>query len=294
MAPDVVVIGHVALDVNVFPWGVVENVLGGAPTYSGLQFAALKQEVGIVSKVGIDFTEKFPPIYSRLGLDTEGIYVAGEHTTTFENTYDEQGNRTQVCKHVAPMITPEDIPGRYLEARAFYVSPIANEVTPELLKFIKRESNLVMFDPQGVLRVIGADGRVGIRPRDLSGFLRYVDIVKLGREEAVVLGGDIEEGMRDIRRMGPKIVIVTRGGEPTTVLSEAGSARIDPLKVEVRDMTGAGDVFGAAFLTRYLATRDVLGSARFAVAAAGLKIRYRGPTGFPAEGEILEAVQRLK
>lgn len=294
MAPDVVVIGHVALDVNVFPWGVVENVLGGAPTYSGLQFAALKQQVGIVAKVGIDFTERFPPIYSKLGLNTEGIYVAGEHTTTFENTYDEQGNRTQVCKHVAPRIAPEDIPGHYLDARAFYVSPIANEITPELLKFIKRESNIVMLDPQGVLRVIGADGRVGVRPRDLSEFLRYVDIVKLGREEAIVLGGDVEAGMRGIQKIGPKVVIVTRGGETTMVLSEGSFFRIDPLKVEARDMTGAGDVFGAAFLTRYLATRDVLNSARFAVAAAGLKIRYKGPTGFPTEPEILEAVQRLK
>ncbi|MEM4201657.1 MAG: PfkB family carbohydrate kinase [Candidatus Hadarchaeum sp.] len=293
MAPDVVVIGHVALDINVFPWGVVENALGGAPTYSGLQFAALKQEVGIVSKVGIDFTEKFPPIYSRLGLDTEGIYVAGEHTTTFENTYDEQGNRTQVCKHVAPRITPDDIPSRYLDARAFYVSPIANEITPELLKFVKRKSNLVMLDPQGILRVIGADGRVGVRARDLSGFLSHVDIVKLGREEAIVLKGDVEEGMRSLQLMGPKVVIVTRGGEPTTVLSEGGLVRINPLKVEAKDMTGAGDVFGAAFLTRYLATGDVLNSAKFAVAASGLKIRYKGPTGFPSEPEILEAVQRL-
>ncbi|MGC8816305.1 MAG: carbohydrate kinase family protein [Candidatus Hadarchaeum sp.] len=293
MAPDVVVVGHVALDVNVFPWGVVENVLGGAPTYSGLQFAALKLEVGLVSKVGIDFTEKFPPIYRKLGLDTEGIYVAGEHTTTFENTYDEQGNRTQVCKHVAPPITPADVPGSYLDAKAFYVSPIANEITPELLRFIKRESNFVMLDPQGILRVIGADGRVGVRPRDLSEFLRHVDIVKLGREEAVVLRGNVEEGMRSVQEMGPGIVIVTRGGEPTLVLSGEGFTRIDPLKVGVRDMTGAGDVFGAAFLTRYLATRDVMDAAKFATAAAGLKIRYKGPTGFPTEPEILEAVQRL-
>ncbi|MGQ9788430.1 MAG: carbohydrate kinase family protein [Candidatus Hadarchaeaceae archaeon] len=294
MAPEVVIIGHVALDVNVFPWGVVENVLGGAPTYSGLQFATLKQEVGIVSKVGIDFTERFPPIYSRLGLNTEGIYVAGEYTTTFENTYDEQGNRTQVCRHVAPKITPEDIPGHYLQARAFYVSPIAGEITPELLKSIKKESNIVMLDPQGILRVIGADGRVGVRPRDLSEFLKHVDIVKLGREEAIVLGGDVGEGMRSVQKMGPRTVIVTRGGETTTVLSEGTFVRIDPLKVEARDMTGAGDVFGAAFLTRYLATRDVPSSARFAVAAAGLKIRYKGPTGFPTEPEIMEAVQRLK
>lgn len=290
---DVIVIGHVAIDVNVLPWGVIENALGGAPTYSGLQFAALKQEVGIVSKVGVDFPEKFPPIYSKLGLDTEGIFVAGEHTTTFRNTYNEAGDRTQVCKHIAPKISPDDIPGDYSDAKAFYVSPIANEVTPDVLESIKKESNLVMFDPQGVLRVIGADGRVEVRPRDLSEFLKHVDIVKLGREEARVLKGDVEKGMRSIRDMGPEVVILTKGGEQTMVLSGEELIKINPLKVDARDMTGAGDVFGAAFLTRYMATRDVLSSAKFAVAAAGLKIRYKGPTGFPSEQEVLEAVQRL-
>ncbi|GAI38104.1 unnamed protein product, partial [marine sediment metagenome] len=110
---DVVVVGHVAIDVNVLPWGVIENALGGAPTYAGLAFVALKKSVGVVSKVGVDFLEKFPPIYRRFGLDTEGILVGGEHTTTFENTYDEAGNRTQVCKHVAPRILPDDIPTAY-------------------------------------------------------------------------------------------------------------------------------------------------------------------------------------
>lgn len=291
MTFDVIVIGHVAIDVNILPHGVIENALGGAPTYAGLAFAALKQNVGIVSKVGADFPEKFPPIYSKLGLDTEGILVAGEYTTTFQNIYDEAGNRTQVCKHIAPKISPDDIPTDYSDAKAFYFSPIANEITPDVLRAVKKKSNLVMLDPQGVLRVIGADGRVEVRPRDLSEFLQHVDVVKIGKEEARILGGDVEKALRSIREMGPKIAILTKGGEPTTVFSDGEPIKVNPLKVDVRDMTGAGDVFGAAFLTRYMATRDVLSSTKFAVAAAGLKIRYKGPTGFPSEREILATMR---
>lgn len=294
MAFDVVVVGHVAIDVNVLPWGVIENALGGAPTYAGLAFAALRQNVGVVSKVGADFPEKFPPIYSKLGLDTEGILVTGENTTTFENTYDEAENRTQVCKHVAPKISPNDIPTAYSDARSFYISPIANEVTPELLKAVKRKSNLVMLDPQGILREIGKGGKVEVKPRDLGEFLKHVDVVKIGKEEAQILKGDVEEALKSIRAAGPKIAILTKGGEPSVVLSDEGLVKIEPLKVDAKDLTGAGDVFGAAFLTRYMATREVLGSAKFAAAAAGLKIRYKGPTGFPSEKEILSAVSKLK
>jgi sugar/nucleoside kinase (ribokinase family) len=290
---DVVVIGHVAIDVNVLHWGVIENALGGAPTYAGLAFAALRKNVGIVSKVGRDFPEKFPPIYSKLGLDTEGILVAGEHTTTFENTYDVAGNREQVCKHVAPKISPDDIPTAYSDAESFYVSPIANEVMPDVLKAIKRKSNLIMLDPQGLLREISKNGKVEIKSRNLGEFLEHVDIVKMGKEEAKALRGDVKWALEDLRAMGPKIAILTKGGETSIVLSDDEIIKIDPLKVDAKDFTGAGDVFGAAFLTRYIATRDAHESAKFATAAAGLKIRYKGPTGFPSEKEVVEAMMNF-
>jgi fructokinase len=294
MTFDVIVVGHVAVDVNILPWGVIENALGGAPTYAGLTFVTLGKSIGVISKVGADFLERFPPIYSKLGLDTEGIMVAGEYTTTFENTYDEMGDRKQVCKHVAPRISPDDIPTAYTDAQSFYVSPIANEITPDVLKAIKRKSNLIMLDPQGLLREISEDGKVEIKSRELGEFLKYVDVVKMGKEEAGALKGGVEEILESLRAMGPKITILTRGKEASIVLSDEGLARIEPLKVEVKDLTGAGDVFGAAFLVRYTATHDAFESAKFATAAAGLKVKYKGPTGFPSEEEILKALANLQ
>jgi sugar/nucleoside kinase (ribokinase family) len=220
--------------------------------------------------------------------------VAGEHTTTFENRYDEAGNRVQACPHRAPQITSDDMPADYLDAKSFYISPIANEVGPEFLKSFKKKSNLVMLDPQGILREFQKDGRVEIKPKDLDEYLKYADIVKIGKEEAIILEGNVDKALESIKAAGPKIVILTKGGEQATVLSDEGIFKINPLKVDARDMTGAGDVFGAAFLARYSSTLDVAGSAKFATAAAGLKVRYRGPTGFPSEPEILEAMKRVQ
>ncbi|KUO40790.1 MAG: hypothetical protein AVW06_02025 [Hadesarchaea archaeon DG-33-1] len=292
---DVIVVGHVAVDVNVLPWGIIENVLGGAPTYAGLALVALRKNVGIVSKVGADFLDKFPPLYSKLGLDTEGILVTGEHTTTFENTYDEAGNREQVCKHITIKISPDDIPRAYQDAKGFYVSPIVDEVTADVLKSIKRKDNTIMFDPQGLFRRISGEDKVKIQPReDLGDFLKYVDIVKVGRDEAQALKGDARKILEDLRGMGPKIAILTRGEKACAMLSDEGFSEIKSLKVDAKDLTGAGDVFGAAFLARYLDTRDTAKSAKFASAAGGLKIRYKGPTGFPSEKEIVEAIKSAK
>jgi ribokinase len=291
-APTVVIVGHVAIDTNKFSQGMIESAIGGAPTYAGLALAALRKKVGVVAKVGVDFTEQFPPIYSKLGLDTEGILVSGEYTTAFENIYDERGNRTQLCKHVAPKITPDDIPASYLEAKGFYVSPLADEVTPETMKGIKGD-NLVVMDPQGLFRQIDEKGRVTIRSEvELGPFLRHVDVVKVGRDEAKLIMKEPKQLLKKLCGMGPKIAILTRGDESALILSDGEFHEVKSLRVDARDPTGAGDVFGAVFLARYLEIHDAVESARFASAAAGLKIRYKGPVGFPSEREVYAAIQK--
>ena len=288
-----VVVGHVAVDVNVMPWGIVENALGGAPTYAGLALLALGKGVGVVSKVGFDFTEMFPPIYSKLGLDTQGMFVKGEHTTTFRNVYDKTGNREQVCKHVAAGITPDDVPEDYKGARGFYISPLADEVAVDVLREVKWKENTVMMDPQGLFRRVNVDGRIAVHPRDdLQDFLKYVDVVKIGKDEAKVFQSPVKEVLTSLTRMGPKIAIMTLGESGCAIVSDGRFLEVGALKVDVKDMTGAGDVFGAAFLAKFMETSDVLSSAKFASAAAGLKVRYKGPTGFPSEGEVMEALSR--
>jgi sugar/nucleoside kinase (ribokinase family) len=288
---DFLVVGHVAIDVNVFPWGVVENVLGGAPTYSGLFLAGLGKRVALLSKVGIDFTEIFPPIFGKFGLDTEGLLVAGENSTTFQNTYDEQGNRVQVCKHLAPPLQPSDIPGYYTNFLGIYVSPLGSEVSPELLLELKKRTKYLMLDPQGLLRRIGPDGKVRLEPTDLTAYLEHADIVKIGKDEmAAFPGSSPREVVEKFRKAGPPIAIVTQGEKGCILLDDKGVREFPALQVRVRDHTGAGDVFGAAFLCRYAETRDAEGAARFANAAAGLKIRYRGAVGFPSLEEILRVL----
>jgi ribokinase len=291
---DFVVVGHFAIDINRYPWGTIENALGGAPVYSGLTAVSLGMTTGIVSRVGRAFVDRFPPLFSKLGLDTEGILVSGERTTTFENIYDEQGNRRQVCRHVGDPLLPDDVPGSYREAKAFYVSPIAGEVSPELLASIKTGKNIVALDPQGILREIGKGGEVRVVRREFDGYLRHVDILKIGKEESSVLGPNLRSEMERLREAGPSVVIVTRGDRPAYVLHDGGFSEVPVLRVDARSVTGAGDVFGAAFVCRFLRSRDAVDAAKFASAAAGLKIRYHGPVGFPSEEEVLRAVKNLQ
>lgn len=287
MEYDTIIIGHVTIDVNVFPWGLIENVLGGAPTYTGFALTTLKSKAGVVSKLGQDFPEKFSPVFSKFGLDTEGILATSGQTTTFENTYDEKGDREQVCKVVADSISPEDIPKSYQDTQSFYISPVAGEVSPELIRSVKNEGNIVMFDPQGIFRDIGEEGKVNVKmPDNLEDYLKNVDVIKLGKEELKAFEEDEEDVLEILTEMGPKIAILTLGKEGCMILADDKLEKIEGLDVEVKDLTGGGDVFGAAFLSNYLDTGDPFESARIGVIAAGLKLRYKGPTGFPTMEEV--------
>lgn len=289
---DVVIIGHIAMDTNVLPWGTVEDVLGGVPTYAGMSLKALKKNVGIVSKVGADFKDF--SFYSKQGIDIKGISIGGRSTTRFKNIYDVKGDRQQVCECDISRITPKDIPKSYRKAHTFYISPIIGEIDVDIAKQVKRKDNIVMLDPQGLFRKIAKDGRVEIALRkDFDKFLKYVDIVKIGKAEASAFKIGVEEILSYLIHAGPKIAIVTLGEEGCIFLAEDKVEKVHSLKVDVKDPTGAGDVFGATFLAIYMDTLNAREAIKFASISAGLKIRRMGLTGFPSKEEILKELRLI-
>ncbi|MFP4005523.1 MAG: carbohydrate kinase family protein [Candidatus Hadarchaeia archaeon] len=289
MKLDSVIVGHATVDVNVHPQGIVENILGGAPTYAGFAMTKLNKEVGIVSKIGKDFPDYFPPLFSKFGLNTEGILTTSGMTTKFENRYSEDDERNQIVQEVADSISPADIPEQYMNARSFYLSPVADEIPPETILKLSKTEGVTMLDPQGIFREIGDSGAIEIKkPSSLSEYFKEVDIVKMSSDEFRTFDKPGSEVLRDIVDMGPEIAILTLGEDGCRILFDEDITHVDGFDVDVKDLTGAGDVFGAAFLSEYLESKNPLKAARFANAAAALKIEYKGPTGFPSRDEVRE------
>ncbi len=293
MQLDMVVAGHITIDVNVFPHGIVENMLGGTPTYAGFALTTLGRETGVISKIGEDFPEQFPPLFSKFGLNTEGILATSEKTTKFENTYADDGSRKQICKEVSPEITPDDVPNAYLNAEGFYLSPVMGEIPLETVaKISEKGEGITMLDPQGILREVKNGGKiVHSMPENFQEYLEKVDIVKVGMDELEIFDKPNDEVLEELVEIGPEIAILTLGGEGCKILFDENIRKIKSIDVNVEDPTGAGDVFGSTFLSKYIETGNPLDSAKFASAAAGLKIEYKGPTGFPSEEETLEALE---
>lgn len=101
------------------------------------------------------------------------------------------------------------------------------------------------------------------------------DVVIMNGEEAVVISGQgsLPDAIQALAALGPRIVIVTRGGDSPALACEGGQCTEVPVyPVEVRYDVGAGDTFHAGFVSAYLRGLSAAEAARFASATAAVKI----------------------
>ena len=89
--------------------------------------------------------------------------------------------------------------------------------------------------------------------------LQVADILKINDEEIVTVAGLLgldgtpEESCRAIlRAYGLRLVILTKGGDGSEVITEDNVLSVTCPKVKIADTVGAGDSFTAAFIRAYL------------------------------------------
>ncbi|MDB5641173.1 MAG: hypothetical protein JWN07_490 [Hyphomicrobiales bacterium] len=75
------------------------------------------------------------------------------------------------------------------------------------------------------------------------------DILKVSAEDLATLGGG-DAPLREWRALGPRLIVVTRGGDGATGLFANGEVSVEAPVVTVRDTIGAGDTFMAALLVQ--------------------------------------------
>ncbi|OLP52810.1 sugar kinase [Rhizobium rhizosphaerae] len=232
----------------------------GAPAIFMSQVARCGGAAGIVAAVGADdFGRLNVERLARDGVDVSAIAtIAGKPTGSAFVRYRADGNRDFVFNiaHSAAGDTAMTGEAQALIARAGHVHVMgsafaidgAGAILREAIAEVKARGGSVSFDPN--LRkelVSGAEGR-----RLVDDLLSVCDLLLPSGEELFVASGqDTEEAaIEALLAAGIAEVVLKRGAAGSSHFSRA-HGRIDApgLKVEEVDPTGAGDCFGAAYLT---------------------------------------------
>ncbi len=267
MSHDILIAGHIVKDLSPDGWRA-----GGGALYASAQARALGLSAGVVTACG----SAIDPNAELSGV--EWHVVPSPETTTFENTYVE-GVRTQRLHAHGREITLDDVPRSWLAAPIVLLTPVFHDVATSLPRQLAQPGRIIGLGAQGWLRRLDGDrvlpGVVEPRPEWLVGDVVFVSDEDVSDAEAV-----------SVWHTQVPVVVLTLGRRGCIVWDENGRHELPALYSQEVDPTGAGDVFAAAFLVRYHETHDALSSARFAAAAAALKVRSSGLHGIGSRAQI--------
>lgn len=122
---------------------------------------------------------------------------------------------------------------------------------------------------------------------------RAADVIVPGSQiSGAQVGGDVDAAVAAVLARGVEALVVKRGAEGATV-HRPGQPRIDaaPFQVDIVNVLGAGDAFGAGFLYGRLRGWDWQRSARMGNACGAIVVTRHGCANFmPTEAEALAFV----
>ncbi len=261
---------------------------GGSPANMAANMARLGNNVALVACVGTDNIGKYiVEKVGEAGVDTQYVQQDAREPTSIVVVSRTAGTPDFIAYRTADScIRPEYLPDSLLQqARIFHTTCFALSRQPaqDAIVDAARRARAA-----GCLVSIDANYAPSIWPdreaawRVLTDYCAAGALVKISEDDAARLYGEpqpVERVLADLHRMGASLVCFTLGAEGSLVSYENGSRqiRVPGRKIDVVDVTGAGDAYWAGFLTAYLDGHAPEQCAKAGAAMAKLKLTRQGP-----------------
>lgn len=293
------VVGHLCLDV-IHPHGGDDIQSLGGIYYAAASLAAVADKQDVVIPVfGVNAAEydlaiqAFAPFPN---VDTSSIFAFDNPTNRVHLYYKDDIHRVECSKDIAPPIAFDKLRKPLNACDAVLVNMISgSDVTLETIDQIRMElrgHNVpVHFDFHSLtLGVLESSERIRRPVVDWRRWAFMIDTIQMNEEEIAGLTPDPQTEQQTVGHLltlGVHGVVVTRAERGASVFANEQKhvTRKDIPGVRsdvVRDTTGCGDIFGAAFISRYARDRQLHEAAEFAVAVASEKAGMMGSESLTA------------
>ncbi|HET8599219.1 MAG TPA: carbohydrate kinase [Segeticoccus sp.] len=270
-ATPVLVVGEALIDIVRTRAGEVVEHVGGSPANVAVGLARLGHDATLATHLARDRHGEMITTHLR----EQGVHLVGEpsapSTPTAAATLDDQGGATydfDLTWDVPSGVDVADFGHLHIGSIGAILQPGAAAVLA--LAERARRTGTVSYDPNARPTLMGEPAEVRAQVEQLVGL---ADVVKASDEdlEWLYAGAPVEEVLQLWGRLGPSLLVVTRGGEGALVSVPGGDehAEVPAPAVEVVDTVGAGDSFMAGLLSALL-DADLLG------AVDGVEVDSRG------------------
>jgi len=260
-------IGHITLDIH-----KNGNFTGGTAAYA----AACAQALGRYPAILTSGKEELIP-HQLNEIPTH--WKKSKNNTTFENIETRNG-RKQILHSIAEPLLAKDIPQNWKDCPLVHLGPVANEVDAGIIDLYPRA--FIGLTPQGWMRSRDKHNVVGYQIwKNAAVLLKRANAVVLSIED---IKGDEEiiQSYSDLTR----VLVITEGANGARVYWNGDVRHFAAPEVNVKDVTGAGDIFASAFFDKLEKSNDPWASAKLAIKIASQSVTRKGLAGIPTFQEI--------
>ncbi|MBD2700893.1 sugar kinase [Spirosoma sp. BT702] len=271
---------------------------GGSPANMATNMARLGHQCALIACVGHDSIGRYlTREIAESGVDTQYITADLLEPTTIVVVSRTSTTPDFVAyRHADSLIDPEQLPDSLLaKTQLFHTTCFALSRQPAQNTIVEAAQRAKAL---GCQVTIDANYAPSIWPdrdeawRVLRGYLAAGAMVKISLDDVERLYGKPQETkqvLADFHQMGATIICLTLGSEGSLVSYDGGAkqSRIPGKKIDVVDVTGAGDAYWAGFLTAYLDGYAPGNCAIAGSAMAKLKLTRQGPLPSAVDRKLL-------
>lgn len=232
---------------------------GGAVFNTSIALGRLGVQTGLLTGLSTDmFGRQLIDALKASRVDTRYL-IRSDRPTTLAFVRLQDGHATYCFfdeNSAGRMLSPIDMPTLSDDVFTLYFGGISLASEPGANAYaalLEREGarRAVMLDPNIRPRFIEDADRYRAR---LKRMFALADIVKVSDEDLnwiIPAPLSLSEKVEALQSLGPRILILTRGGEGATgFLADGTEVSVPAPKVDIVDTVGAGDTFNAGFLAK--------------------------------------------
>lgn len=296
---DLLCVGHALVDirflVSKFPQPDEEvrildekRGVGGSAANVAIGARRLGLQTGLIAKIGLDsFGRMIVDELMSEGVDISGVRISTTLPTGYSIVVRDSEGKILIYgfKGASEDLSIKDIDRELLQnTRYIHIASLRLDTTLEILKSLESMNKpIVSWDPG---RVLALSGLSKLKP-----IITLVDIVSVNKREIsyITNENDYVKAAEELRRLGPKIVIVKRGSEGVYVVSDSTIVDIPAFPPEkVVDTTGAGDAFIAGFYSALKRNYSLKEAVEYAAVVASIKVSRLGSHEVPKHEEVIK------
>jgi len=313
---DVVVIGSVLFELTPGLAGqsledaeCFTPIAGGSAANFAVALAALGAKVGFMSRVGPDELGRW--LIKRLaeqGIDTDLIKPVPGHLTPVSFCWADRAGQKTFYFYRAPEFSD---PMATLTVNTLYDHEILRAKIFDFTEAVIRAQPLrdAALHAASIAReanhtvCYAVNYRAGSWSEPIETIceiqkqaIAAADLVLMNQQEArfIFQTDEASQALATAQTLGPSAVIITDGEAPTLLASGSQHTTIPSFPVSVQYDVGAGDTFHAGFVAAYLRGLPLPRAARWAAAAAALKISQPASAPPPTSQRVEEFMQQTE